>query len=82
MTQQTINIGTVGNDGTGDPLRTAFDKCNDNFTELYGLAQSASASAPATASSTGTAGDIAYDSGFLYVCTATNTWKRVAIATW
>ena len=35
MTQQTINIGTVANDGTGDPARTAFDKCNDNFTELY-----------------------------------------------
>ena len=35
MAQQTINIGTVANDGTGDPLRTAFDKSNDNFTELY-----------------------------------------------
>jgi len=37
MAQQTINIGTVANDGTGDPLRTAFDKANDNFTELYGM---------------------------------------------
>tara|TARA_B100001113_G_scaffold352393_1_gene353626 strand:- start:696 stop:2495 length:1800 start_codon:yes stop_codon:yes gene_type:complete len=36
MAQQTINIGTNANDGTGDPLRTAFDKINDNFTELYG----------------------------------------------
>ena len=35
MAQQVINIGTVANDGTGDPLRTAFDKVNDNFTELY-----------------------------------------------
>lgn len=35
MAQQTINIGTVPNDGTGDPIRTAFDKANDNFTELY-----------------------------------------------
>ena len=35
MAQQTINIGTVANDGTGDPLRTAFDKSNDNFTDLY-----------------------------------------------
>lgn len=35
MAQQTINIGTVANDGTGDPLRTAFDKANDNFTEVY-----------------------------------------------
>ena len=36
MAQQTINIGSSANDGTGDPLRTAFDKINDNFTELYG----------------------------------------------
>lgn len=35
MAKQTINIGTVANDGTGDPLRTAFDKANDNFTEVY-----------------------------------------------
>ena len=35
MAKQTINIGTSANDGTGDPLRTAMDKSNDNFTELY-----------------------------------------------
>lgn len=35
MAKQTINIGTTANDGTGDTLRAAFDKCNDNFTELY-----------------------------------------------
>jgi hypothetical protein len=35
MAQQLINIGSNPNDGLGDPLRTAFDKCNDNFTELY-----------------------------------------------
>ncbi len=36
MAKQTINIGSAANDGTGDPLRTAFDKINDNFDELYG----------------------------------------------
>ena len=35
MAQQTINIGSAPNDGSGDPIRTAFEKCNDNFTELY-----------------------------------------------
>ena len=35
MAKQTINIGTSANDGTGDPLRSAMDKANDNFTELY-----------------------------------------------
>lgn len=35
MAKQTINIGTSANDRTGDPLRTAFTKTNQNFTELY-----------------------------------------------
>ena len=35
MAQQTINIGSSPNKGDGDPLRTAFDKINDNFDELY-----------------------------------------------
>jgi len=35
MAQQTINIGSSANDGTGESIRSAFDKSNDNFTELY-----------------------------------------------
>jgi hypothetical protein len=35
MAQQVINIGGTANDGTGDPLRTAFTKANQNFSELY-----------------------------------------------
>lgn len=35
MAKQIINIGSAANDGSGDPLRSAFDKINDNFTEVY-----------------------------------------------
>lgn len=35
MARQSIGIGRVANDGTGDRLRTAFSKINDNFEELY-----------------------------------------------
>lgn len=35
MAKQTILLGTLPNDGTGDPIRTAFTKINANFTELY-----------------------------------------------
>jgi hypothetical protein len=35
MAKQTINIGAAANDGTGDQVRVAFDKTNQNFTELY-----------------------------------------------
>ena len=37
MAKQSVNLGTSANKGDGDPLRTAFDKVNDNFTEVYGL---------------------------------------------
>lgn len=37
---------------------------------------------PASATATGTSGMIRWDANYIYVCTATDTWKRVAIATW
>lgn len=36
MAIETVNIGAIANDGTGDDLRTAFDKINTNFTDLDG----------------------------------------------
>jgi hypothetical protein len=35
---------------------------------------------PATATSTGTLGQLAYDTNYIYLCVATNTWKRAAIS--
>lgn len=35
MAQEIINIGALPNDGSGDPLRVAFSKINNNFGELY-----------------------------------------------
>ena len=37
MAKKTIDVGTVINDGTGDDIRSAFVKVNDNFTELYDI---------------------------------------------
>ena len=69
MAKQTVNIGTSANKGNGDPLRTAFTKINDNFTELYTSVdslQSSDADLTAIAALTGT-------SGFLKK-TAANSW--------
>ena len=37
---------------------------------------------PASASATGVVGQIAWDANYVYVCTATNTWKRAGLSTW
>ena len=37
MAQNIIDIGVQGNDGTGDSIRTSFDKVNKNFTEIYAV---------------------------------------------
>ena len=61
MAIQTINIGTNPNDGTGDDLRTAFDKVNDNFTELL-----------AVGGETNTASNLGIGEGVFKVKTAQN----------
>lgn len=90
MAKEVINVGSVPNDGTGDPLRTAYIKCNNNFTELYARLQ---ASAPISA--VGTEGDFAgmiaigvnpaqtATYGKFYYCYAdydgsTEIWRQVA----
>lgn len=69
MAQQIINIGASPNDGQGNPIRTAFNKTNENFSELYSRAQT---SPPLTL--VGTVGDsagmYAYDSSNFYYCFA------------
>lgn len=52
MAIQSINIGTIANDGTGDDLREAFVKVNNNFTELDGRS-----SENTTAANLGSAGE-------------------------
>ena len=44
--------------------------------------QIATSKTPASSTDTGQAGQIAWDSNYLYICVATNTWKRVALANW
>ena len=82
MAKQTIGIGASANDGTGDQLRAAFDKTNDNVHEIYGrnaaddtdIAGASVVSRVVPALPHGVAGDlkgmIAYDTGFIYVCVA------------
>ena len=45
MSQQIINLGAAPNDGTGDPLRTAGAKINENFSEVYATSNAAFAAA-------------------------------------
>lgn len=79
MAQQIINIGTTANDGTGDPLRTAFDKCNDNFTELYstggggGIGGSTGAADNAILRADGTGGSTLQSSGITIADGASGT---------
>jgi hypothetical protein len=85
MAQEIINVGSAPNDGLGDPVREAFTKCNNNFSELYNRVQPT-----APLGSVGAAGDLAgtisWDTTYFYVCTAdydgsTIIWQRIAFDT-
>jgi hypothetical protein len=82
MSQQVINVGSAPNDGQGDPIRTAFIKTNENFTELYALPNP---TPPNTL--VGAVGDspgmYAYDPDYFYYCFASYNgsniiWAQVA----
>ena len=85
MAQQVIDVGLTPNDGQGDAIRTAYIKCNNNFGELFSRVQDTPPVAPGGTIGD-TAGMIAYDTDYLYVCiadydTSSEIWKRVAFDT-
>ena len=67
MAQEVINVGSAPNDGTGDPLRTAYQKCNSNFGELFSRAQQ-SVPGSLVGSINDQAGMYAYDATYFYYC--------------
>ena len=96
-TQQfiSVNVGSTPNDGTGDDLRSAFVKINQNFSNISSIGFNAAninvggaivlanGSAPiGNSHAIGTAGQIVWDSGNIYVCVSTNTWKRATLSSY
>jgi hypothetical protein len=72
VARQVIDLGTSPNRGDGDPLRTAFDKVNDNFAELY---------AGNFASPTETASNLIPDADAIYnLGSADNQWADLHVA--
>lgn len=72
-------------DVTGTDTTKKITVANLMKSDLTGnVTGSVAGTIPASASAAGTAGTIAWDASldYIYVCTATNVWKRVAIATW
>ncbi|MBL7700665.1 MAG: hypothetical protein JNM14_00325 [Ferruginibacter sp.] len=65
-----------GNVGIGTANPTALLDINGNTIRVR------TAKTPASSADAGNTGDIAWDNDYIYICVATNTWKRVAISTW
>lgn len=71
-----FRVHTDGNVGIDTNTPTARLDINGNTLRLR------TARTPASAAAAGNAGDICWDSSYVYVCTATNTWKRAALSSW
>jgi len=71
-----MRIDSNGNVGIGTDSPTAKLDVDSNILRLR------TAKTPASAGASGNAGDVCWDASYIYVCVATNTWKRVAISTW
>ena len=84
VSPQSSDLITLSDEGsTGSPTKSATAKSIANLATSVTLASlTLVAAPPANAASIGTTGMIATDTDYIYVCTATNTWKRAAITTW
>jgi hypothetical protein len=72
---------TLG-DGGNLTIMGGITSSGGNLVTSLGFLRIVTPSTPASAAASGSIGTIVWDTGFVYVCTASNTWKRVAIATW
>jgi hypothetical protein len=71
-----VTINSAGNVGIGTTSPTTLLDVNTDTVRVR------TARTPASASATGATGEICWDANYIYVCTATNTWKRSALSTW
>jgi len=71
-----LRITGSGNVGIGTTSPSAKLDVNSDIIRLR------TAKTPASADASGNAGDICWDSSYVYICVATDTWKRASIATW
>ena len=58
MAKQTLGLGTTANDHTGDSLRAAGGKINNNFNELYTALGTGTSLTVATVAKTGSFNDL------------------------
>ena len=77
-----IVFGATGNAAIGTATDNGFKLDVIGTARASQFQLSALNTAPASATATGTLGEIRIVNGFIYVCVATNTWQRAAIATW
>jgi hypothetical protein len=73
---EAVRINSSGNVGIGTSSPSATLDVNADTVRVR------TARTPASASATGATGEICWDANYIYVCTATNTWKRSALSTW
>jgi hypothetical protein len=75
-----VRIDSSGNVGIGTTSPTISDGVGLHLAGK--ILRIGTSKTPASAGAAGNAGEICWDADYLYVCIATNMWRRIAHATW
>jgi hypothetical protein len=81
-TSEDFNLAILLMAGGAAPTQVANFTSTGNLSITGNTLNVPNTRTPASAGAPGTKGDICWDASYVYICVATDTWKRVAIATW
>ena len=82
LTGNSLGLGGLPNTGTTKLYVSGNLLVTGNITTTSNLILSSPTGIPSTTGSNGTKGTLVWDTGFLYICIDSNSWKRASLNTW
>ena len=79
---KSIGPNAPARSGSPTPMSYAWTKYHQELNAAVNAAPQIAQNPPILPTSSGTLGDVAFDTSYIYVCIGENKWMRAPLATW